>query len=202
MDVFFHWKKSLYSNVQDKGCVRLFNDDENFQVGLDLIYTLALVPPEDVGYAWTEIVLEYFEQHFDEVTEVDNYLFYVESTYIGQKNRLGVRKNPRFPVTMWNIYTRIINQEPTTNNSVESWNARFNSSHRTNHNVLRIIRGFKAEDALARTKFQEEVVGKSTIHNPGRKNRISARYENLRLALTKYKKANIKEFMYGMRGDV
>ena len=34
----------------------------------------------------------------------------------------------------------------------------------------------EAEDALARTKFQEEVVGKSTIHNPGRMNRISARY--------------------------
>ncbi len=30
----------------------------------------------------------------------------------------------------------------------------------------------------------------STIHNPGRKDRISARYENLRLALTKYKKKN------------
>ena len=34
------------------------------------------------------------------------------------------------------------------------------------------------------------------------KNRLSARYENLRLALARYKRANIKEFMFGMRGDV
>ena len=108
--------------------------------------------------------MEFLEQHFDGVPEVDSYLHYVESTYIGLKNRLGVSKNPR------NIYTR--NLLPKT-----LWNACFN---RTNHNVLQIIRGFMAVDALAVSKFHEEVVGKSTIRNPGPNNRLSARYENLR----------------------
>ena len=62
--------------------VQLYNDDENFQVDLEFTYTFALVPPEDAGFAWTEIVLEYFELHFVEVLEVVRYLSNVERQYI------------------------------------------------------------------------------------------------------------------------
>ena len=94
---------------------------------------------------------------------------YCENTYIGKPNtRTGTRKNPRFQISMWNIYDRILADEPTTNIAVESWNARWNIAHRANHNVLRVINGFKIEDSLARTKFQEQVAGRAVNPNPAR----------------------------------
>ena len=40
----FHWKKCIFENVGNKGCLSLYHNDEHFQVGLDLIYALCLVP--------------------------------------------------------------------------------------------------------------------------------------------------------------
>ena len=172
----FHWKKSLFANVGGKGCLKLFHENEHFQVGLDLIYTLSMVPPADMSLAWEDVVEPYFEEHLPDRPEVEEYLTYCENTYVGKLNgRTGTRKNPRFPVAMWNIHERILSDEPTTNNAVESWNARWNNAHRANHNVLRVIKGFKTEDALARTKFQEHITGRANNPNPGRTDRRSGR---------------------------
>ena len=128
-----------------------------------------MVPPADVSLAWEEVVEPYFEQQHPDNREVDAFLTYCENTYIGKPNkRTGTRKNPRFQIFMWNIYDRILADEPTTNNAVESWNARWNNAHRANHNVLRVINGFKIEDSLARTKFQEQVAGRAVNPNPAR----------------------------------
>ena len=58
------------------------------------------------------------------------------------------------------------------------------------------------EDALARTKFQEIVVGRNTDNNPGRYRRSSSRNERLIIALEQYRQDHIKEFMFGLREDV
>ena len=52
--------------------------------------------------------------------------------------------------------------------SVESWNARWNRSMGTNHNVARIIKGFMNEDSLARAKLQEIVSGRESSANSSR----------------------------------
>ena len=80
-------------------------------------------------------------------------------------------------------------------------NARWNNAHKANHNVLRVIKGFKTEDALARTKFQEHITGRANNPNPGRTDRRSGRLEGLKQALTNYQSNNIKEFMFGLRED-
>ena len=59
----FHWKKILYTNMGRKGCQKLFDENEDFQVGMDLLYTLCMVPPikEDIEAAWG-VVQAYFEE--------------------------------------------------------------------------------------------------------------------------------------------
>ena len=100
------------------------------------------------------VVEDFFEDNFADVPEVQDYLSYVENTFIGKVNgRSGMRKNPRFSITSWSSYERIMNGEPTTNNSVESWNGKWNKTHPDNHNVLRLITGFQKEDSFVRTKF-------------------------------------------------
>ena len=44
----FHWKKSLIDNMKSKGCHYLYEDNPEFQVGLDLIKTLGLIPEDQV----------------------------------------------------------------------------------------------------------------------------------------------------------
>ena len=199
----FHFKQSLRKNLGTKGCLKLYKQDENFQVGMQLVYTLMYVPPEDVGLAWEEVVEAFFEDNFADVPEVQDYLSYVENTFIGKVNgRSGMRKNPRFSIISWSSYERIMNGQPTTNNSVESWNGKWNKTHPDNHNVLRLITGFQKEDSFARTKFYEIVAGKYTDPNPGRTDMRERRKFQLAKALTGYNSANLKEFLFGLREDV
>ena len=121
----FHWKKNIFSHVGFKGCLPFFYEDEQFQIGLDLIFTLCMVPPTDVVFAWESVVKPHFDEHFDESLEVDEFLDYFERTYIGKPGARG-RKNPMFPISMWNIVERTLSDQASTNNAVESWNARWN----------------------------------------------------------------------------
>ena len=181
----FHRKKNLFFQVGQKGCLQLFHENENFQVGLDLIYCLDRVPPEDVSLAWEQVVQPCFEEHFDETHDVvQDFLAYVERAYIGRvlNTRTGQRKQATFPAALWSTYSRILQDIPTTTNAVESWNAKWNAST-SNSNILRVIGNFKLEDSLARTKFQELVSGRYVDPNPGRTNRRLAKLEELKRAL-------------------
>ncbi len=114
-----------------------------------------LIPAEDVTYAWDSIIRPYFEEHFhpEDYQEVHNFLNYVESAYIGKPSESG-RKRPLFDIPSWNVFRRFEDNIPATTNGIESWNARWNSTVGKTKNILRIISGFKSEDAHARTKYQ------------------------------------------------
>ena len=67
----------------------------------------------------------------------------------------------------------------------------------TNHNVLRV----KKEESLARTKFLQRVAGQHNDPNPGRTSRHQAPLEDLKVALRNYSPINIKEYLFGLRGN-
>ena len=162
-----------------------------------------MVPVKNVVLAWETVVEPYFEEHLPDNQECASYCSYVERTYIGKINpRTGDRRDPMFPIDMWNIHDRILSGKHTTNNSVESWNGRWNNTVGSNHNIFRVISGFKNEDGLARTKLQELVSGRSPEVNPSRKERKTARFEALKRSLSNYNQATLDEFMHGLRDDV
>ena len=81
--------------VGERGCQILYNESEDFQVGLDLIYALCLVPVEDSIRAWEEVVEVFFEQKDfgEDSAAVEDFTSYVERIYIGAVNpRTGIRK--------------------------------------------------------------------------------------------------------------
>ena len=199
----FHWKSAIFKNVGTKGCLSLFHENEQFQIGLDLIYQLCMVPAADVVLAWETVILGFFEEHFPDNETVDGFLLYIERTYDGKMNqRTNSRRQPMFPHEMFSIYDRVVQERGTTNNGLESWNARWNNSMGTNHNIWRVISGFKNEDALAKSKHQEMLAGRCVEQNPSRKDRQSARMRMLKSAMDGYNRDNIKEYMYGLREDV
>ena len=161
-----------------------------------------MIPIEDVTLAWDEVILPFFEENFVEDEDVESFIGYVEKAYIGRLNhRTGQRKKPMFPAETWNIHQRILNDQPTTNNSVEAWNSRWNHTLGTGHNILRVITAFKHENSLARTKFQEQVAGQAIDPNPGQTRHRLARLEEIKYSLQNYNPLNIKEFLYDLRGD-
>ena len=199
----FHRKKNLFFQVGQKGCLDLFYHNENFQVGIALVYCLDMVPSSDVCHAWTYVINPYFDQHFDyeENPEIEDFLSYVERAYIGTLNQAtGERRRPMFPISIWNTYQLVLDDEPMTNNSVESWNARWNSTLGTNHNILRVVNAFKNEDSLARTKFLEAMSGRAVDPNPARKTRKESRHAELKATLANYSKDNMKDYMFMLHG--
>ena len=111
---------------------------------------------------------------------MESFIGSLEKAYSGQLNHwTGQRKKPMFPAETWNIPQRILNDQPTTNNSVESWNACWSNTLVTSHNILRVVTAFKHEDSLARTKFQEQVAGRAIDPNPGQTRHGLARLEEI-----------------------
>ena len=102
-----------------------------------------------------------------------------------------------FPISIWNTYQLVLDDQPMTNNSVESWNARWNSTLGTNNNILRVVNAFKNEDSLARTKFLEAMSGRAVYPNPARTER---RLAELKATLANYSKDNMKDYMFMLHG--
>jgi len=66
-------------------------------------------------------------------TELNALFKYFELNYIGLKN-----KNARFPISTWNLYVRVLENLPRTNNSVESWHSAF-TSHEKKHLTINLL---------------------------------------------------------------
>ena len=57
-----------------------------------------------------------------------NVATYFEDTYIGKRLPNNSRRIPPFPIRIWNLYERVREQLPRTNNVVEGWHNAFSSS--------------------------------------------------------------------------
>ena len=59
-------------------------------------------------------------------------LEYVEDTYIGRMHR-GVRRDPMFPLSWWNVYDRTLAGDPRTNNAAEGGHYRLQQDLDVDH---------------------------------------------------------------------
>ena len=198
----FHWKRCIFDNVGAKGCLSLFHNNDKFQIGIDLVYTLCYVPVDYIIQAWEDVIMPFFEKNFeDEHVEVFTFLTYVEATWIGRRRTRGNRSAPRFQHSMWNINSNIVEDRPTTNNAVESFNGRWNQSIGTSFNIWTVISKFKTEDSLARTKLQEMVTARRSDEHPARMEAKACRLKKLKDALENFDPDCLKEFMFGLRDN-
>ena len=131
----FHFCKAVHSQVQKKGLIELYNKDAEFQTCLALLYGLTYVPIDNVVQVFEEVVAPAFEECLpgedDEGVDgknIEKFMEYVEKYYVGCFNIITKsRRDPVFPLLMWNSVPAVLDDEPLTNNSVESWNARWNA---------------------------------------------------------------------------
>ncbi|XP_042212508.1 uncharacterized protein LOC121875325 [Homarus americanus] len=80
--------------------------------------------------------------------EADPAIDYFEDTYIGRQCR-HYRRTPRFPVSMWNVYDRVDEDLPRTNNSLEGWHNHMQANITSFHpNIWKFLEVLKMEQAL------------------------------------------------------
>ncbi|KAK7479647.1 hypothetical protein BaRGS_00029113, partial [Batillaria attramentaria] len=120
------------------------------------IQALAFVPPDDVIEAFQQLM-----DSLDADTEetLSDFLAYFESTWLGIVQR-GRRRRPKFDVAMWNVYNRVEDNLPRTNNSVEGWHRAFDQRMSVTHPTLgRLVSKLRKEQASTELMIEQHAMG-------------------------------------------
>lgn len=116
---FFHLCQSLWRQVQTTGLVETYNSYASFRASFKLIQALPFLPLDEVING-LKIVKSSSTKKFKPIVS------YFEKNYVGKlkANTRGIRDKPRFSMNLWNVYDRVKNDLPRTNNAVESWHSK------------------------------------------------------------------------------
>ena len=115
---FFHLSQNIYRRIQADGLATAYQQDADLALKLKMLPCLAFVPEIDVIDCFS-ILMEEYPQSGMTVAK------YFEDNYIGKQLPNGSRRTPLFPIRMWNMHQRVMDQLPRTNNSVEGWHNAF-----------------------------------------------------------------------------
>ncbi|CAF1531365.1 unnamed protein product, partial [Rotaria sp. Silwood1] len=142
---FFHFSQAIWQQVQEKGLVTKYREDEYFRLNVKKLIALVFVPVDEVTTGFDLIA-----NQFDD--DVDDLLDYFEKTWIGEPKRRGTcRKKPQYDHNLWNIHDRVIAAIPRPNNSVEGWHNAFASRVTMNHtDIVKLA----AKIRLEQSKFE------------------------------------------------
>ena len=92
---------------------------------------------------------------------------------------------------MWNLFQRISEDLPTTNNSVEGFHSAYALSTSRRPNIWQSIKSFMREDGLASQKHFDERTWQNAEHHVGRSRKIEAKRMFLKEKLVITYKAKI-----------
>ena len=170
----FHLGQALYRKISTLGFRERYNTDPSFSLKIRKLTALAFLPPNDV--------IEAYEDLIDDDDFSNDLITYFDVTYIGvAKGRADRRRrqNPMFPISVWNVRQRVLEDLPRTNNPLESFHHHFNSAAGANHaNIWKLILQMKKEEAYQTTRMEHLRRGDSLKKN-SKYSAINERLKNL-----------------------
>ena len=152
---FFHLQKSILRKIQDLGWKSNYETDSKFAYDVNKIGALAFLQPGDV------------QQGFDDLygalpSTFEPLLDYFEDTYIGRRKPNG-RATPRYPIGLWNMHRRTLDDAMRTNNQAEAWHRRFNSVIDCEHPSLWVfIQSLRKEENYIHCQIVKVNAGQSS----------------------------------------
>lgn len=151
---FFHLSQSVWRKVQSLGISTRYAEDAEFAIVVRFFPALAFVPPADVISVFDAVCeSEYFVDNDEDLHLLADYFCEV---YIGRLLTRTTRKQPMFPIAMWNMYSSVLTNLPRTNNNVEGWHNSFASLVDASHvNIFKFIDSLKRADVLTTKKVME-----------------------------------------------
>ena len=143
----FYCSQSLYRNIQSHGFQQRYQEDKEFAINMKMIAALAFVPACDVEKAFENLC---------EIIPPETYLLqdYFEDAYLGRPCQKGRRRKPVFEIGLWNMYSRMSDELPRTNNTVEQWHRSFLLNVGCCHpNIWKLLTYIKREHALQQVLY-------------------------------------------------
>lgn len=138
---FYHLAQNVYRKIQSEGLHERYMNDENVSLSLRMLTALAFVPVNEVAKAF-----EALQEDMSE--ELQTIYDYFEDSYIGPIRRRR-RGKPTFDLEVWNVYSRVTQDLPRTNNAVEGWNRKMQSAVSCKHpNLWKFFNVLKKEQSL------------------------------------------------------
>ncbi|CAF1108978.1 unnamed protein product [Brachionus calyciflorus] len=127
---FFHFKQSMWRNIQEFGLSIEYRTSHEMYQNLLMPQCLAYLPPDDVVSAFNELKEKI---PIDKDERLKKFYVYFEETYVSKYTESRGRYNkkillptdPMFPINLWNIHHRYIENKSRTNNFCESWHNAF-----------------------------------------------------------------------------
>ena len=149
---FFHFVKNFYKHIVENQLKDLYVNDAQFALTARMIPALAFVPPNDLDivFAALQAVLP---------ANLTPILQWLENNYLGRRvGRQGNRRQPTFPIEMWNVHERVVNHIGRTNNYAEAAHRRVQLELKTTHpTVWKLITDLKTIQK-GRDAFYESLV--------------------------------------------
>ena len=121
---YFHLGQSAWRRIQSLGLSVKYREEPTFALRVRRLLALAFVPPADV-HNYMALIMA------DEASKNDglmDFVKYFQDTYVGQKVNDTIIIPGQFPHLSWNMYSRVKEGLPRTNNSLEGWHNGFAKS--------------------------------------------------------------------------
>lgn len=190
---FYHLTQNVYRKIQQCGLQQQYQSDSDFAHHLKMLPALAFVP--------TDSVVSVFEELSEAMpADAQPVMDYFEDIYIGRPQLRGRRRPATFPIPLWNMYTRAEEELPRTNNSVEGWHRRIQSSIGCyNPNFWKFLKLLQSEQALQKVLCTQLLAGHAP--EPPRKRYADCNQRIVRL-VGQYQERTNMEYLRGIAYNI
>jgi hypothetical protein len=203
----FHFGQCLWREIQSLGLQHKYTNDDNFRMNVKKLMGLAFVPVCDVIQGYSAIV--------DDFDPEDNALLdYFERVWVGRKKGRGPcqfkyislmhliiynvhlgnqRTKSLFSLELWNVYERVIQDLPRSNNAIEGWHHAFNNRVSIKHpSITKLAKCILREQS----KFEIDIERLRAGEQPRKKKKVYAKLdERLKRIAASYNVDNIEEYL-------
>lgn len=140
--------------IIEVGLKRRYETDSSFALRMRYLSALAFVPVGQVVAAFDAVLDAGIIP-----AEAEDVLLYFEDNWVGRPHRRG-RRNPKFPLEMWNCYEHALKSMPKTNNSVEGWHTGFEATlDRVHPNIFKFLEAVHREQNISEAVTEQVIAG-------------------------------------------
>ena len=104
----FHFGQCIWRRLQADGLSSQYNSNPDFSMLVRRLLAIAFVLETDVIGAYERLT------NLQEYRQLDTVIDYFEDNFIGRVRR-GRRNAPRFMISLWNLYDRVLTRLPRSN---------------------------------------------------------------------------------------
>ena len=154
---YFHLGQAVWRKVQNENLTEKYLQDPEFALRVRKFLALAFVPPRQVHRFFGLLLV-------DENARGDGYLNefirYFQGTWIGYQAPNGFETEARFPYHTWNMYERVKEGLPRTNNAIEGWHCGFALNIQNHPNLETLVDKYHTEQNRNRLRRTQQDMGR------------------------------------------